>query len=67
MEDSALNRYLDEIGRTDLLSADEERQLAEKIRSGNTRALNRLVEANLRFVVTIAPNIRARDLLWTTL
>jgi RNA polymerase primary sigma factor len=62
MEDSALNRYLDEIGRTDLLSADEERQLAEKIRSGNTRALNRLVEANLRFVVTIAAQYKGKGL-----
>ncbi len=62
MEDSGLNKYLDEIGRQDLLSADEERRLAEQIKAGNSRALNRLVEANLRFVVTIAAQYKGRGL-----
>ena len=62
MEDSGLNRYLDEIGREELLSADEERQLAEKAKAGNKRALDRLVEANLRFVVKVAAQYKGRGL-----
>ncbi|MBO4893069.1 MAG: sigma-70 family RNA polymerase sigma factor [Prevotella sp.] len=62
MEESGLNRYLDEIGRESLLSADEERNLAIKIRQGDSRALNRLVEANLRFVVSIATQYKGKGL-----
>ena len=62
MEESGINRYLDEIGRESLLSADEERQLAQKIKSGDSRALNKLVEANLRFVVKIASQYKGRGL-----
>ena len=62
MEESGLNRYLDEIGRESLLSADEERDLALKIQQGDSRALNRLVEANLRFVVTIANQYKGKGL-----
>ncbi len=54
MEDSALNRYLDEIGREALLSDSEERELSERILKGDQRALSKLVEANLRFVVVVA-------------
>lgn len=54
MEDSALNRYLDEIGKGQLLSDEEERTLSARILQGDQRALSNLVEANLRFVVTIA-------------
>ena len=50
MEESGLNRYLDEIGRESLLTAEEERTLAQKIKQGDSRALNQLIEANLRFV-----------------
>ena len=60
MEDSALNIYLDEIGKGALLSDEEERQLSERIRQGDERALSRLVEANLRFVVTIARQYKGR-------
>jgi len=62
MEDSGLNIYLDEIGRSQLLSADEEARLAAQIRQGNSRALNKLVEANLRFVVTIASQYKGKGL-----
>ena len=62
MEESGLNRYLDEIGRESLLSADEERDLALKIQQGDSRALNRLVEANLRFVVSIASQYKGKGL-----
>ena len=62
MEDSGLNKYLDEIGRESLLSAEEERRLSEQIQQGNGYALNRLVEANLRFVVSIANQYKGRGL-----
>jgi len=60
MEDSALNRYLDEIGKEQLLTDDEERKLAERISKGDDRALSKLVEANLKFVVTIARQYKGK-------
>ena len=62
MENSGLNKYLDEIGRESLLSAEEERRLSEQIQQGNEHALTRLVEANLRFVVSIANQYKGRGL-----
>lgn len=62
MEDSALNRYLDEIGQADLLSDEEERLLFEQIRNGDKKALGRLVEANLKFVVAIARKYKGNGL-----
>ena len=50
MEDSALNRYLDEIGKEALLSDEVEKQLSSQILKGDTKALSRLVEANLRSI-----------------
>ena len=60
MEDSALNRYLDEIGKEQLLTDDEECQLAERIAKGDDRALSKLIEANLKFVVTVARQYKGR-------
>ena len=60
MEDSALNRYLDEIGKEQLLTDDEERQLAERIAKGDDRALSKMIEANLKFVVTVARQYKGR-------
>ena len=60
MEDSALNRYLDEIGKEQLLTNEEERQLAEHIAKGDSRALSKLVEANLKFVVTVARQYKGK-------
>ena len=62
MGNDSLNTYLDEIGREQLLSADEERKLSERIRRGDERALNRLIEANLRFVVAIAKEYQGKGL-----
>ena len=60
MEDSALNKYLDEIGRESLLTDAQERELSAKILSGDQKALAKLVEANLRFVVSVAKQYQGR-------
>jgi RNA polymerase primary sigma factor len=60
MEDSALNRYLDEIGKEQLLTNDEESRLSERIAKGDDRALSKLIEANLKFVVTVARQYKGR-------
>ena len=60
MEDSALNRYLDEIGKEQMLTNDEERQLSERIAKGDERALSKLIEANLKFVVTVARQYKGK-------
>jgi RNA polymerase primary sigma factor len=52
--DAGLNRYLQEIGRISLLTPKEEIELAGKIKKGDTAARNRMINANLRLVVTIA-------------
>ena len=60
MEDSVLNIYLDEIGKEQLLSDDEERQLSERIAKGDQRALSKLIEANLKFVVSVARQYKGK-------
>ena len=62
MEDSILNKYLDEIGREQLLTEEQEARLSARILQGNERALNRLIEANLRFVVVIARQYQGQGL-----
>ena len=62
MEDSGLNKYLDEIGHNSLLSNEEERELSRKIKQGDDKALGRLVEANLKFVVVIARQYKGNGL-----
>ena len=53
-ESESLDKYLQEIGKEELLSTDEEVELAQRIRKGDRKALERLTKANLRFVVSVA-------------
>lgn len=57
-----MNKYLDEIGREQLLSAEEEARLSARILKGDERALNKLIEANLRFVIVIARQYQGKGL-----
>jgi RNA polymerase primary sigma factor len=61
-EDRALGTYLREIARIPLLTPDEEKVLARRVRQGDEAALNRLAESNLRFVVFVAKQYRNRGL-----
>lgn len=61
-ESASLDKYLQEIGREELLSPDEEVELAQKIRNGDQRALDRLTRANLRFVVSVAKQYQNQGL-----
>ena len=53
-ESESLEKYLQEIGKVDLVTAEEEVTLAQKIKEGDQLALEKLVKANLRFVVSVA-------------
>ena len=53
-ESASLEKYLQEIGKEEMLTAEEEVELAQRIRNGDQKALERLTRANLRFVVSVA-------------
>lgn len=61
-EGDSLERYLQEIGREDMVGAEEEAELARRIRNGDEEALERLVRANLRFVVSVAKQYQGQGL-----
>lgn len=61
-DSASLERYLQEIGRVDLITAEEEVVLAKKIKQGDTNALERLTKANLRFVVSVAKQYQNQGL-----
>ena len=62
MEHDRLNKYLDEIGTRQQLTADEERELSARILSGDTQARQQLVVANVRLVVAVANSYQGRGL-----
>ena len=61
-ESQSLDKYLQEIGKVDLLTPDEEVDLAVKIRNGDQLALEKLTKANLRFVVSVAKQYQNQGL-----
>jgi RNA polymerase primary sigma factor len=61
-ESESLEKYLQEIGRVDLITAEEEVVLATKIKKGDQKAMDRLVGANLRFVVSVAKQYQNQGL-----
>ncbi|HEX7903732.1 MAG TPA: RNA polymerase sigma factor RpoD/SigA [Chitinophagaceae bacterium] len=61
-EELSLEKYLREISKVELVSADEEIQLAERIRKGDKAALDKLTRANLRFVVSVAKQYQGQGL-----
>ncbi|EMS32544.1 RNA polymerase sigma factor RpoD [Mariniradius saccharolyticus AK6] len=61
-ESQSLDKYLQEIGKVDLLTADEEVILAKRIREGDQLALEKLTKANLRFVVSVAKQYQNQGL-----
>ncbi|PKP09379.1 MAG: RNA polymerase subunit sigma [Bacteroidetes bacterium HGW-Bacteroidetes-4] len=58
----SLDKYLHEIGKEDLVSADEEVDLARRIKKGDAQALDKLIRANLRFVVSVSKQYQNQGL-----
>jgi len=59
-ESKSLEKYLQDVSKEEMITAEEEVELAIKIQSGDERALNRLVRANLRFVISVAKQYQNR-------
>lgn len=61
-ESASLEKYLQEIGKEEMISAEEEVELAQRIKHGDQKALERLTKANLRFVVSVAKQYQNQGL-----
>jgi RNA polymerase primary sigma factor len=61
-ESASLDKYLQEIGKYDLISVEEEVELAQRIRKGDRNAIEKLTRANLRFVVSVAKQYQNQGL-----
>ena len=61
-ESASLDKYIQEIGREELIGVDEEVELAQRIRQGDQKALEKLTKANLRFVVSVAKQYQNQGL-----
>ena len=61
-ESASLDKYLQEIGKEDLITVEEEVELAQRIRKGDQEALEKLTKANLRFVVSVATQYQNQGL-----
>ena len=61
-ETASLDKYLQEIGKVDLITAEEEVELAQRVKQGDQLALEKLTKANLRFVVSVAKQYQNQGL-----
>ena len=61
-ESASLDKYLQEIGKEDLITVEEDVELAQRIRKGDQKALEKLTRANLRFVVSVAKQYQNQGL-----
>ena len=61
-ESQSLDKYFNEIGKVNLLTAEQEIELARKIKEGDPEALEKLTKANLRFVVSVAKHYQNQGL-----
>ena len=61
-ESQSLDRYLQEIGREELITIEEEVELAQAIKRGDRKALDKMTRANLRFVVSVAKQYQNQGL-----
>jgi len=61
-DSASLDKYLQEIGREGLITAEDEVELAQKIKQGDQVALEKLVKANLRFVVSVSKQYQNQGL-----
>ena len=61
-ESASLDKYLQEIGREELITVEEEVELAQRIKKGDQKALEKLTSANLRFVVSVAKQYQNQGL-----
>lgn len=65
--DDTINRYFNEINKYPLVTAEEEVELSVRIRAGDNEALNKLVQANLRFVISVAKQYQNQGLSFSDL
>ena len=65
--DETINRYFKDVKKSEGLSTEKETELAIRIQEGDTKAIDELVEANLKFVVTIAKEFQGQGLPLTDL
>ena len=61
-ESASLDKYLQEIGKEELITVEEEVELAQRIKKGDQEALEKLTKANLRFVVSVAKQYQNQGL-----
>ena len=66
-ESASLDKYLQEIGKEELITVEEEVELAQRIKKGDRAALEKLTRANLRFVVSVAKQYQNQGLAFLTL